>query len=96
MKSRLLILGLLCSGNMVAMVLPSGRQTWYVKLFSFRSVLPPNPSGTIPPELGGLTALTWLSLSDNNLSVVATARHGFVPGQHLLKHQAHYLKGMHI
>ncbi|CAM9740984.1 unnamed protein product [Ectocarpus sp. 4 AP-2014] len=28
-------------------------------------------------------------------SVVAKARHG-IPGQHLMKHQAHYCNGMHI
>ncbi|CAB1107542.1 unnamed protein product [Ectocarpus sp. CCAP 1310/34] len=53
---------------MVAKLLSSGSQTWYVKLFSFRSVLPPYISGAIPRELGKLTALTWLSLRDNNLS----------------------------
>ncbi|CAB1103655.1 unnamed protein product [Ectocarpus sp. CCAP 1310/34] len=31
-------------------------------------MLPPNPSGGIPPELGGLTGLKELYLFNNNLS----------------------------
>ncbi|CAM9218603.1 unnamed protein product, partial [Ectocarpus sp. 12 AP-2014] len=44
------------------------RRGTYVKLFSFGSLPPPNSSGTIPSELGGLTALTGLGLGSNSLT----------------------------